>query len=123
MGAAARDEAAEALKIAAQADVVLMFLGLSPRLEGEEMKVQVEGFKGGDRVRLAIPGVQEDLLKRVAALGKPVVLVLLNGSAVAVNWARDHVSAIIELWYPGQAGGTALADALFGDIIRPAACP
>jgi beta-glucosidase len=92
-----------------------MFLGLSPRLEGEEMKVQVEGFSGGDRVRLGIPRVQETLLQRVSELGKPVVLVLLNGSAVAVNWARDHVPAIVELWYPGQAGGTALADVLFGD--------
>jgi beta-glucosidase len=105
----------EALKVARQADVVLMFLGLSPRLEGEEMKVQVEGFSGGDRVRLGIPRVQEALLQKVSALGKPVVLVLLNGSAVAVNWAREHVPAIVELWYPGQAGGTALADVLFGD--------
>jgi beta-glucosidase len=105
----------EAVEVARQADVVLMFLGLSPRLEGEEMKVQVEGFSGGDRVRLGIPRVQEALLQRVSALGKPVVLVLLNGSAVAVNWAREHVPAIVELWYPGQAGGTALADVLFGD--------
>jgi beta-glucosidase len=105
----------EALQVAGQADVVLMCLGLSPRLEGEEMKVQVGGFSGGDRVRLAIPRVQEALLQRVSALGKPVVLVLLNGSAVAVNWAREHVPAIVELWYPGQAGGTALADVLFGD--------
>ena len=105
----------EALKMARQADVVVMFLGLSPRLEGEEMKVKVEGFSGGDRVRLGIPRVQEALLQHVSALGKPVVLVLLNGSAVAVNWAREHVPAIVELWYPGQAGGSALADVLFGD--------
>jgi beta-glucosidase len=75
----------------------------------------VEGFSGGDRVRLGIPRVQEALLQQVSKLGKPVVLVLLNGSAVAVNWAREHVPAIVELWYPGQAGGTALADVLFGD--------
>src|SRR5450755_362630 len=105
----------EAIKVARQSDVVLMFLGLSPRLEGEEMKVQVEGFSGGDRVSLGIPRVQEALLRAVSALGKPVVLALLNGSAVAVNWAREHVPAIVELWYPGQAGGTALADVLFGD--------
>src|ERR1700691_5454258 len=105
----------EALTVDGQGGVVLMFLGLSPRLEGQEMKVQVEGFSGGDRVRLGIPRVQEALLQRVSALGKPVVLVLLNGSAVAVNWAREHVPAIVELWYPGQAGGTALADVLFGD--------
>ena len=109
------DYLAEALSVAKQADAVVMLLGLSPRLEGEEMKVQVEGFQGGDRVKLGIPEVQEELLKQITALGKPVVLVLLNGSAVAVNWARDHVPGIVELWYPGQAGGTALADVLFGD--------
>ena len=107
--------AEEALRVARQADVVLMFLGLSPRLEGEEMRVQVEGFSGGDRLRLGLPRVQETLLQQVSALGKPVVLVLLNGSAVAVNWAKGRVPAIVELWYPGQAGGTALADVLFGD--------
>jgi len=105
----------DALAAARQADAVVMVLGLSPRLEGEEMRVPVEGFQGGDRVDIAIPKVQQDLLQRVAALGKPVVLVLLNGSAVAVNWARDHVPAIVEAWYPGQAGGAALADVLFGD--------
>jgi beta-glucosidase len=92
-----------------------MVLGLTPRLEGEEMKVPVEGFEGGDRVMLGIPQIQEDLLKNVVALGKPTVLVLLNGSAVAVNWAKDNVPAIIDAWYPGQAGGTAIADVLFGD--------
>jgi beta-glucosidase len=90
-------------------------LGLSPRLEGEEMKVPVEGFSGGDRVQLGIPRTQEDLMQAVMATGKPVVLVLLNGSAVAVNWAAEHVPAIVEAWYPGQAGGAALADVLFGD--------
>ena len=105
----------EALKAAGQADTVVMFLGLSPRLEGEEMRVAVDGFSGGDRVKLGIPQVQEDLLQAVSALGKPVILVLLNGSAVSINWAREHVPGIVELWYPGQAGGTALADVLFGD--------
>ena len=100
---------------AEQADAVVLVLGLSPRLEGEEMSVPVEGFEGGDRVRLGIPRVQEELMQKVVALGKPIVLVLLNGSAVAVNWARDHVPAIVEAWYPGQAGGDAIADVLFGD--------
>ena len=102
-------------EIVKQADAVVLVLGLSPRLEGEEMRVPVEGFKGGDRIDLGIPRAQEELMQRVVAGGKPVVLALLNGSAVAVNWARDHVPAIVELWYPGQAGGTALADVLFGD--------
>lgn len=108
-------EEEHALELARKADAIVMVMGLSPRLEGEEMKVQVDGFSGGDRVKLGIPQVQEDLLKQVANLGKPVVLVLLNGSAVAVNWAKDHLPGIVELWYPGQAGGTALADVLFGD--------
>jgi beta-glucosidase len=101
-----------------EADAVVMVLGLSPRLEGEEMKVPVDGFLGGDRVDLGIPRVQQQLLERVvstASVGTPVILVLLNGSAVSVNWAREHVPAIVELWYPGQAGGAALADVLFGD--------
>jgi beta-glucosidase len=105
----------KALEVAKQSDVVIMTLGLSPRLEGEEMKVNVEGFSGGDRVQLGLPRVQEELLKQVSETGKPVVLVLLNGSALAVNWAKEHVPAIVELWYPGQTGGTALADVLFGD--------
>jgi len=110
---AAEQEAA--LAAAQQADVVVMVMGLSARLEGEEMSVPVEGFAGGDRVRIELPRVQEDLIQKVSAAGKPTVLVLLNGSAVAVNWARDHVPAIVEAWYPGQAGGDAIADVLFGD--------
>ena len=105
-------QVADAVKAA---EAVVLVLGLSPRLEGEEMRVPVEGFQGGDRVQLGIPRVQEQLMETVAALGKPVVLVLLNGSAVSINWARDHVPAIVEAWYPGQAAGTALADVLFGD--------
>ncbi len=97
------------------ADSVVLVLGLSPRLEGEEMKVPVEGFSGGDRVSLDIPRAQQDLMERVVALGKPTTLVLMNGSAVSVNWARAHVPAIVEAWYPGQAGGVAVADVLFGD--------
>jgi len=105
----------EAIAAAKQADVVVIVLGLSPRLEGEEMKVPVEGFSGGDRLTLDLPAVQQELLERITAVGKPLVLVLMNGSAVAINWAHDHVPAIVEGWYPGQAGGTALADVLFGD--------
>jgi beta-glucosidase len=105
----------EALDAARQADAVVLMMGLSPRLEGEEMKVAVEGFHGGDRVSLDLPRAQQDLMQAIVALGKPTVLVLLNGSALAVNWAHDHVPAIVEAWYPGQAGGAALADVLFGD--------
>jgi beta-glucosidase len=109
------DQTAEALAIARQADATVLVLGLSPRLEGEEMSVPVPGFAGGDRVSLDLPATQEELMQKVVALGKPVVLVMMNGSAVAINWARDHVPAIVEAWYPGQAGGEAIADVLFGD--------
>jgi len=110
-----RDHTAEAVAAARSAELAIMFLGLSPRLEGEEMPVHVEGFSGGDRVSIGLPKVQEDLLEAVVATGTPTVLVLLNGSAVAVNWAEAHVPAIVEAWYPGQAAGTAIADVLFGD--------
>jgi beta-glucosidase len=79
------------------------------------MKVPVEGFAGGDRVSLSLPKTQEELLGKVLATGKPVVVVLMNGSAVAVRQAHGKVPAIVEAWYPGQAGGTAIADVLFGD--------
>jgi beta-glucosidase len=105
----------EALKKAREADVVVLALGLAPSLEGEEMDVKVKGFSGGDRTDLNLPDAQEELLKAVVATGKPVVLVLVNGSALAVNWARSNVAAIVEAWYPGEEGGTALADVLFGD--------
>ena len=105
----------EALRKARESDVVVMALGLSPSLEGEEMDVKVKGFSGGDRTDLDMPEAQEELLKAVVATGKPVVLVLINGSALAVNWAQANVSAIVEAWYPGEEGGTALADVLFGD--------
>ncbi len=110
-----RDYTAEAVAAAKKADVALLFLGLSPRLEGEEMPVQVQGFSGGDRLAIDLPKAQEDLMRAVAATGTPTVLVLLNGSALAVNWADANIPAIVEAWYPGQAAGTAIADVLFGD--------
>ncbi|MCG6912382.1 glycoside hydrolase family 3 C-terminal domain-containing protein [bacterium BMS3Abin03] len=105
----------EALQIAKQSDVIIMCMGLTARMEGEEMDIELEGFDGGDRIRLDLPDVQQELIKEIYALGKPVVLVLLNGSALAVNWSDKNIPAIIEAWYPGQAGGTAIADVLFGD--------
>jgi beta-glucosidase len=106
---------AEALDAARKANVVIMCMGITPRLEGEEMRVTVDGFRGGDRTRLDLPDVQQELIKEIHALGKPVVLVLLNGSALAVNWEKDNIPAIIETWYGGQAAGQALADVIFGD--------
>ncbi len=105
---------ADAVRAASQADAVVLVLGLTARLEGEEMPVEIPGFRGGDRTNVDLPAPQEALMERVVALGKPTVLVLLNGSALAVNWAQAHVPAIVEAWYPGQASGTAIADVLFG---------
>jgi len=106
---------AEALKAAKEADTVVLVLGLSSKLEGEEMTVREPGFLGGDRTDIKLPARQEALLQAVAATGKPIVLVLLSGSALAVNWADTHVAAIVQAWYPGEEGGAAIADVLFGD--------
>jgi beta-glucosidase len=105
----------EALTAARQADVVVLCMGLSPRLEGEALNVNIDGFKGGDRTSLDLPKPQEDLIRAIAAIGKPIVLILLNGSALSINWEDQHLPAIVEAWYPGQAGGQAIADVLFGD--------
>ena len=106
----------EAVQAAHQSDLVVMVLGLSARVEGEEMKVKADGFSGGDRTSLDLPAPQEQLLERVYAAGKPVVLLLTNGSALSLNWASEHVPAILEAWYPGEAGGTAVSEALAGDF-------
>lgn len=108
-------ERAEAVKVAKEADVVVAFVGLSPNLEGEEMPVHVEGFDGGDRTEIELPAVQKEMLAAVAATGKPVIVVLMNGSALAVKWAKDHAAAVLEAWYPGEEGGAAIADTLAGD--------
>ena len=105
----------EAVSAAKEADAVVLVLGLSQRLEGEEMPIQIEGFLGGDRTNLNLPAVQEQLLDAVAGAGKPVVVVLMNGGALSVNKAQEKASAILLAGYPGQQGGNALADVLFGD--------
>jgi beta-glucosidase len=106
---------AEAVELAKKADAVVLVLGLSQRLEGEEMPIKVDGFEGGDRTHLQLPTTQRKLMQAIAATGKPVILVLLNGSALAVNWANENLDAIITAGYPGQEGGNAVADVLFGD--------
>jgi beta-glucosidase len=105
-----------ALDAARNSDLVIAVLGLSPRIEGEEMKVDAEGFAGGDRTRIDLPAPQQQLLERISSVGKPVVLVLTNGSALAVNWADQNSPVILEAWYPGGQGGTAVAEALAGDF-------
>jgi len=109
------DMIGKAVEAASAADAVIVALGLSPRLEGEEMKVQLEGFEGGDRTSLSLPAIQEELLSAILATGKPVVVVLMNGSPVASVQAKEKAAAVLLAGYPGTAGGSAIADVLFGD--------
>ena len=104
----------EAIEAAKNADVVVAVVGITSRLEGEEMKVDVPGFKGGDRTSIALPEPEEKLLQALAATGKPLVVVLANGSALGVNWAQEHANAILDAWYPGEEGGDAVAQTLSG---------
>ena len=111
-----RDWAGEALEVAKDADVVLFFGGIDADLEGEEMSVEIDGFLGGDRTHLKLPQVQEDLLKKLHATGKPVVLVNFSGSAMALNWEAENLPAIVQAFYPGEKAGTAIADLLWGEF-------
>ncbi len=109
------DMVAQAVRAAEASDAVVVALGLSPRLEGEEMSVRLEGFEGGDRTSLSLPAVQEELLSGLLATGKPVIVVLMNGSPVASRQAFEEASAVLLAGYPGTEGGNAIADVLFGD--------
>jgi beta-glucosidase len=117
--APAEAQLAEAKRISADADAVVAFVGLSPDVEGEELKIDVPGFLGGDRTDIGLPAAQRKLLEGVADSGKPLVVVLMSGSAVAMNWAKEHADAILAAWYPGEEGGTAIAQTLAG-VMNPA---
>ena len=112
---AARPPFDEALDAARAADAVVFVGGLTGDVEGEEMQVSFPGFAGGDRTDIVLPSPQERLLEALHATGKPVVLVLMTGSALSIEWAQEHLPAILVAWYPGQRGGSAIADVLFGD--------
>ncbi|MGH8028254.1 MAG: glycoside hydrolase family 3 C-terminal domain-containing protein, partial [Pseudoxanthomonas sp.] len=111
----AKDMCEQALDAARASDAVVFVGGLTGDVEGEEMDVSYPGFAGGDRTDLRLPETQRQLLEALQATGKPVVLVLTTGSALAVDWAQKHLPAILVAWYPGQRGGNAVADVLFGD--------
>jgi beta-glucosidase len=104
----------EAVAAATNADVIVAVVGITSHLEGEEMPVEQPGFSGGDRTSLDLPKPEEDLLQAVAITGKPLVVVLMNGSALGVNWEKAHANAILEAWYSGEEGGTAIAETLSG---------
>jgi len=110
-----QDSFAEAVEYTRRADVAVFVGGLSPTVEGEEMYVPYPGFKGGDRTDIQLPETQRRLLKAMQQTGKPVVLVLMSGGGVAVTWEAENLPAILQAWYPGQQGGNAVADVLFGD--------
>ncbi|MGE5859335.1 MAG: glycoside hydrolase family 3 C-terminal domain-containing protein, partial [Ignavibacteria bacterium] len=109
------DNFKKATELAESSELIIFIGGITPQLEGEQMRVDYEGFSGGDRTSLDLPKVQENLLEQLYKTGKPVVLVLTGGSALSVNWAEENIPAILQVWYPGEEGGTALADVLFGD--------
>jgi beta-glucosidase len=103
-----------AVAAAKNADAVIAVVGITSQLEGEEMPVSEPGFLGGDRTSIDLPQPEEDLVEAVAATGKPLAIVLMNGSALAVNWVNDHANAVLEAWYPGEEGGAAVAETLSG---------
>jgi beta-glucosidase len=105
---------AESIAAAKDADVVVAVVGITSELEGEEMPVSEEGFKGGDRTSLDLPRPEQELLEAMAATGKPLIVVLMNGSALSVNWAKAHANAILEAWYSGEEGGAAVAETISG---------
>ena len=105
----------EAVKAASEADAVVLVLGLSPRLEGEEMPVKLEGFEGGDRTTLSLPETQEELFRKIKETGKPLVVVLMNGGPVSSSLVDEKADAILLAGYPGVEAGDAVADVLFGD--------
>lgn len=97
------------------ADAFIFVGGISPQLEGEEMKVDDPGFEGGDRTSVLLPAIQTEIMKALHETGKPVIFVMMTGSAIATPWESEHLPAILNAWYGGQAAGTAVADILFGD--------
>jgi beta-glucosidase len=105
----------DAVDAARKSDVIIAVVGITAQLEGEESENSDPGFFGGDRTDITLPATQQSLLEALAATRKPLIVVLTSGSALAVNWANDHASAILEAWYPGEEGGTAVADVLSGN--------
>ena len=105
----------EAVKTVTNSDVAVAFLGLNSELEGEEMKIEIPGFSGGDRTSLDLPEPQERLLEAIIRTGKPVVVVLVAGSAISANYAQQHAAAVLDAWYGGEEGGTAIAETLAGE--------
>jgi beta-glucosidase len=115
LGTLRRTQAKEVAASLGDADVIIFAGGISAKVEGEEMGVMIDGFRRGDRTTIDLPAVQEEFLRELKATGKPVVFVLMTGSAIGLGWESENIPAILNAWYGGQAGGEAIADVLFGD--------
>lgn len=115
VGSLKRTQPTEIANSVKDADVIIFAGGISAKIEGEEMPVEIEGFKRGDRTSIALPAIQKEMLSALHATGKPVVFVLMTGSAIGLEWESQHIPAIMNAWYGGQAGGQAIADVIFGD--------
>jgi beta-glucosidase len=115
MGTLTKSNCKEVAASVRDADVIIYAGGISAKVEGEEMGVEIDGFKRGDRTGIALPAVQSEMLKELQATGKPVVFVLMTGSAIGLEWESQNIPAIINAWYGGQAAGQAIADVIFGD--------
>jgi beta-glucosidase len=115
MGTLTRTDCKAVAASVKDADVIIFAGGISARVEGEEMGVEIDGFKRGDRTSIALPAIQSEMLKELHATGKPVVFVLMTGSAIGLEWESKNIPAIINAWYGGQAAGQAIADVIFGD--------
>jgi beta-glucosidase len=109
------DALQRAVEAARQSDIVIAVVGITSDLEGEESAVEIPGFKGGDRTSIDLPKEEQELLEALKTTGKPLVVVLMSGSALAVNWANEHANAILQAWYPGEEGGTAIAETIAGE--------
>ena len=110
------DPAAELQTAARDADMIVAAVGLTSELEGEEQSLEIPGFSGGDRTTIDLPADQQQTLETAKATGKPLVVVNLSGSAMNLSWANDHASAVLQAWYPGEEGGTAIARVLAGEV-------
>jgi beta-glucosidase len=117
-----KDRFAEAVSVAKMSDAVVICLGLDATIEGEEGDASNE-YASGDKNHLNLPGLQQELLEAVFKVGKPIILVLLSGSALAVSWADENIPAIIQAWYPGAEGGKAVASLIFGEYSPSAKLP
>jgi beta-glucosidase len=111
----AEDLKKNAIQAAGQADAIILAMGISPEIEGEELGVQLPGFAGGDRTTIELPEIQQEIIGEIQKYNKPIIMVLMGGGSFGLEKEDQICDAILEAWYPGQSGGTAIADVLFGD--------